>query len=141
MINWKALFKEAERLAIQVHQGQQYGNFPYEYHLEEVIAILTDYGFSPDNPDTAPILVAGWLHDSLEDTELRYDDILNQFGNEVADLVWLVTDESGKNRKEPKQATYAKTRQNEKAIILKLADFAKEQYDEELWSPTDNRIT
>ncbi len=122
MTDWKAQFKTAELMAKQAHQEQQYGNFPYHHHLQEVINVLIEFGVTLNNPETAPILVAAWLHDSLEDTSLTYNLIGYQFGQEVADIVEAVTDEPGKNRKERKALTYAKTRQNEKAIILKLAD-------------------
>ncbi|MEA5536795.1 HD domain-containing protein [Crocosphaera sp. XPORK-15E] len=122
MTNWEAQFKTAELMAIEAHQGQQYGNFLYHHHLQEVVNILIKFGGTLNNPEIAPILIAAWLHDSLEDTSLTYDLILNKFGQEVADIVEAVTDERGKNRKERKALTYIKTRQNEKAIILKLAD-------------------
>ena len=122
MTDWKAQFKTAELMAKEAHQGQRYGNCPYHHHLQAVVNVLIEFGATLNNPETAAILVAAWLHDSLEDSSLTYDLILNQFGQEVADIVEAVTDEPGKNRKERKALTYVKTRQNEKAIILKLVD-------------------
>lgn len=120
--NWAEKFREAQILAREAHQGQRYGAFSYDYHLGEVVQTLMDLGATLDDPETAPILVAAWLHDSLEDTNLDYELIRDRFGEEVAEIVWRVTDEPGQNRKERKAATYLKTRQNEKAIALKLAD-------------------
>ncbi|ACB54461.1 hypothetical protein cce_5115 [Crocosphaera subtropica ATCC 51142] len=122
MTDWEAQFKTAELMALKAHQGEQYGNFPYHHHLQEVVNVLIEFGATLNNPETALILIAAWLHDSVEDTSLTYDLILNRFGQEVADIVEAVTDEPGRNRKERKALTYAKTRKNEKAIILKLAD-------------------
>jgi (p)ppGpp synthase/HD superfamily hydrolase len=71
---------------------------------------------------TAPVLIAAWLHDSLEDTALTRGEVESRFGSGVAELVWRVTDEPGASRKERKVATYQKTRQTEASVILKLAD-------------------
>jgi (p)ppGpp synthase/HD superfamily hydrolase len=122
MVDWEARFEEAQRMALNAHQGQRYGAFSYDYHLGEVVKTLLESGVTLHDPKTAPILVAAWLHDSLEDTNLDYELIRDRFGDEVAELVWRVTDEPGQNRKERKAATYLKTRQDEKAIALKLAD-------------------
>lgn len=116
------LFEQARQLAIAAHGDQAYGNKPYEYHLCAVVDVLKRFGASLDDTDTAPLLIAAWLHDSLEDTSLSRDEVERQFGAEVAELVWRVTDEPGATRKERKPATYRKTRENETAIVLKLAD-------------------
>lgn len=115
-------YNQARELAITSHKNQKYGDKPYEYHLQAVVDVLIRFGAKLDDKTTAPILIAAWLHDSLEDTALTYEQIEVQFGQEVAELVWRVTDESGASRKERKSATYCKTQQNPSAVILKLAD-------------------
>lgn len=87
-----------------------------------MITVLTRFGASLDDEASAPILIAAWLHDCLEDTALRRDEIAARFGAQVADLVWRVTDEAGSSRAERKRATYPKLRASEQAVILKLAD-------------------
>jgi (p)ppGpp synthase/HD superfamily hydrolase len=85
-----------------------------------VAEVLTSFGFSIE---TDPYLMIGaWLHDSIEDTDLTKHEVEAEFGSDVADIVWRVTDEAGGNRKERKARTYPKTRESEDAIILKLAD-------------------
>jgi (p)ppGpp synthase/HD superfamily hydrolase len=118
----KQHFEQARELAIVAHGSQKYGEKPYEHHLQAVVDVLLRFGASLDDETTAPLLLAGWLHDSLEDTALTRTDIETLFGAEVAELVWRVTDEPGATRKERKPATYRKTRKNQAAIILKLAD-------------------
>lgn len=122
MVDWEARFEEAQRMAREAHQGQQYGAFSYDRHLREVVNTLVDFGATLGDSKTAPILVAAWLHDSLEDTSLEFELIEERLGEDVAQIVWRVTDEPGQNRKQRKAATYLKTRQDERAIILKLAD-------------------
>ncbi len=58
---------------------------PYFGHPLEVAAILTDLRL-----DDASIVTA-LLHDTLEDTDATYDDIVRLFGTEIADLVDGVT--------------------------------------------------
>jgi guanosine-3',5'-bis(diphosphate) 3'-pyrophosphohydrolase len=95
---------------------------PYEYHLQAVVDVLLKFGANLETDETAPLLVAAWLHDALEDTALDFQTVSDEFGAEVADIVWRVTDEPGRNRKERKQATYQKTKQSPAAIAVKLAD-------------------
>jgi (p)ppGpp synthase/HD superfamily hydrolase len=68
------------------------------------------------------IQVACILHDSLEDTELSYNDIKRAFGIDIAEIVYAVTDELGRNRKEKKEKTYLKIKGNWKAIAVKICD-------------------
>ena len=62
------------------------------------------------------------MHDVLEDTHLSYNDIKKEFGEDIAELVYAVTDELGRNRKERKEKTYPKIKGNPKAIAVKLCD-------------------
>jgi len=117
MIPHEKLLQEAEMIALLVHKEQTYDTFPYEKHLRDVVDILKRYGFE------GVIIIAGWLHDSIEDTTLTYNKIKDLFGKEVAEIVFAVTDELGRNRKERKEKTYPKIKAcGEKAIAVKLAD-------------------
>ena len=94
-------------------------------HVDRILrgfGVLKRFGASLDDPSTAPLLIAAWLHDTLEDTTLSRAEVEANFGAVVAELVWRVTDEPGATRKERKPATYRKTRENEAAVVLKLAD-------------------
>ncbi len=121
-MNWRELYEQARDVAIEAHGEQRYGDSPYEKHLKAVMEVLERFGGSLEDPELAPLMVAGWLHDVLEDTPIMRDDLKTQFGPEVAELVWRVTDEPGASRDERKPATYRKTKENQHAIILKLAD-------------------
>jgi (p)ppGpp synthase/HD superfamily hydrolase len=116
------LLRQAREVSIAAHGEQRYGTQPYETHLAAVVEILQRFGAKLEDEATAPLLIAGWLHDVLEDTPLMREDLKTQFGPQVAELVWLVTDEPGASREDRKPATYRKTRENELAIVLKLAD-------------------
>lgn len=110
-------YKEARMVSIQAHGNQTYDEiFPYKKHLDDVVDVLKRFGF------TGKYIVAGYLHDIIEDTALSYNKVKRVFGLEVAEMVYCVTDELGRNREEKKAKTLPKTASNPSAIILKLAD-------------------
>ena len=110
-------YKEARMVAVKAHAGQDYdGIFPYEKHLDDVVKVLTYYGYA------GKFIVAGYLHDVIEDGTVSYSDIREYFGAEIAEMVYCVTDELGRNRKERKSKTLPKTSSNKDAVVVKLAD-------------------
>jgi (p)ppGpp synthase/HD superfamily hydrolase len=110
-------YKEARMVSIQAHGNQTYdGIFPYKKHLDDVVDVLKRFGF------TGKYIVAGYLHDIIEDTALSYNKVKKHFGFEVAEMVYCVTDELGRDREEKKRKTLPKTASNSSAIVLKLAD-------------------
>jgi guanosine-3',5'-bis(diphosphate) 3'-pyrophosphohydrolase len=106
----------ARQFALTAHVDQTYGQHPYAYHLDAVVQWLVPFG------DDAQI--AGYLHDTVEDTETTLSDITANFGAHIAECVALVTDETGSNRKERKLKTNAKlaATANSLALIVKAAD-------------------
>jgi (p)ppGpp synthase/HD superfamily hydrolase len=110
-------YKEARMVSIQAHGNQTYDTiYPYHKHLDDVVDVLKRFGFS------GKFIVAGYLHDIIEDTALSYNKVKKYFGLEVAEMVYCVTDELGRDREEKKKKTLPKTASNPDAIILKLAD-------------------
>lgn len=108
----------AKDFASVAHAGQTYEEeMPYDRHLQAVVDTLTLFGVN--NP---VYLCAGYLHDVLEDTRKSYKDVKERFGEEVAELVYAVTNELGRNRKEKAAKTYPKIRSTPGAVVLKLAD-------------------
>lgn len=99
------------------HAGQHYGELDYIEHLKDVSGVLRRYDI-----DDEVILVAGWLHDVVEDTKVGYKYIDKVFGPEVSDVVFRVTNELGKNRREKFQATSPKIAGHVRATTVKLAD-------------------
>ena len=113
----KKLVNEARLVAVKAHSPQSYdAMFPYEKHLDDVVQILKDHGFSNR------FLIAGYLHDVIEDGAVSFSKIRDYFGKPVAEMVFCVTDELGRNRQERKEKTYPKIRSNPDAIVIKLAD-------------------
>lgn len=86
-----SLERDALTVAYLVHAGQRrkYTGEPYITHPIAVAGILKDCGIV--DPE---VIAAAILHDTIEDTSIRYADIYTALGKRVADLVLEVTDVS-----------------------------------------------
>ena len=92
---------------------------PYINHLTEVAALLAE----ATGGDDVVLLLGGLLHDTLEDTDATYEDLVQRFGSEVADLVAVVTDDKSLRKEERKRLQIEKTPgKSRRAKLLKLAD-------------------
>lgn len=76
------IFRAIE-FAAKAHAGQfrKGTNIPYIFHPLGVAKILIEYNCSEE------IILAGMLHDTIEDTPVTIEDIRRAFGEEVARLV------------------------------------------------------
>jgi len=101
------------------HPNQKYGDLPYVYHLYNVVQNVTQYY----DRDTK-MIQAAWMHDVLEDTAVSYFQVDQKFGKDVAELVYAVTDDLGKNRRERKDKTWGRLAEfeNYQGLGLKLCD-------------------
>jgi GTP diphosphokinase / guanosine-3',5'-bis(diphosphate) 3'-diphosphatase len=92
---------------------------PYINHPIAVAAVLADAGHVVDEA----LLVAAVLHDTVEDTETRLDEIAAYFGATVADLVREVSDDKSlpKERRKLIQIEHAASG-SARAKQLKIAD-------------------
>lgn len=130
--------------------NQQYGKLlPYSFHLDAVesqgekfIHLIPDQwvqnqrNFRSREVRLRDVVRYALIsHDTIEDARFTYNDLLEtvnteEFGNYtaavmVADIVYCVTDEKGKNRKERKNAKYyEELKANDLAVFVKLADLA-----------------
>ncbi len=115
------LSTKAIQFALQQHGLQKYGDKPYFFHLQDVLKITQDLSIIYLPEKLHILTAAAALHDVMEDTETNFVQLVDLFGVEVADIVYAVTDELGRNRAERKAKTYPKIKANRLAVLIKLA--------------------
>ncbi|WP_195999276.1 bifunctional (p)ppGpp synthetase/guanosine-3',5'-bis(diphosphate) 3'-pyrophosphohydrolase [Clostridium sp. 1001271B_151109_B4] len=118
------IVNKAFNFAFEAHKEQKReSGEPYIIHPVDVAIILAELGM-----DTSTI-VAGLLHDVIEDTDYTYDDIKNIFSEEVANLVsgvTKITKMEYKSKEEQQADNFRKMllamANDIRVIIIKLAD-------------------
>src|SRR5262245_51957103 len=105
------------------HAGhkRKYTGEPYFNHLEAVAELVRGTG-APDK-----VIAAAYLHDTLEDTDTTFGELINHFGIAVATLVYEMTNaypsRTGINRAERKRKECARLAKCSPAThTIKLAD-------------------
>ena len=119
----EALWKAYE-FGLRYHDGQKrLSGKPYFSHCVAVASTLASWKM-----DTTTI-IAGLLHDTVEDTEATLDDIIENFGNDLGNLVdglTKISEISYSSRKEKQVGNFMKmllsVAQDMRVIIIKFAD-------------------
>jgi GTP diphosphokinase / guanosine-3',5'-bis(diphosphate) 3'-diphosphatase len=118
------LINRAYVYATMMHGSQKrHSGDPYFAHPIEVAGILTEYKLD------ASTIVAGLLHDTIEDTEATRREIAEKFGPQIADLVEGVTklsqleliSEENKQAQNLQKFILAMSR-DVRVLLVKLAD-------------------
>lgn len=112
----------AARFAADKHAGQKRKGLakePYINHLIEVAELIAAASETLD----ANLVMAGLLHDTIEDTDTTAHDLEERFGSDVTSLVLEATDDKSLP-KETRKALQIETapRKSPRAQTLKLAD-------------------
>lgn len=85
-MNGTEMIAAAKLIAKLAHKGQKdKAGMDYFTHPEAVAAML-------DTPEEKTV---GYLHDTVEDTDVTVEEIRSVFGNEIADAVALMTHADG----------------------------------------------
>jgi len=101
------------------HQMRKDGRTPYAAHVFRV-AFTLRHVF---NCEDESVLAAALLHDTIEDTNVDYDELHRAFGRDVADLVAAMTKDM-RLIEETREAAYDAqlAAAGPRAILIKLAD-------------------
>jgi (p)ppGpp synthase/HD superfamily hydrolase len=127
------------------HKYDEY--LPYEFHLRMVVEVFNEFknllpekmytreeevhrGLWETEDDTLNVIeLSCWGHDLIEDTRVSYNDVknkLDRYGYShpyVADIIYALTNEKGKNRKErANEKYYEGIRNTSGAVFVKLCD-------------------
>ena len=96
---WSPFLEAALRYAALAHQDQRRkgSDTPYITHPVQVATILERAGFTDET-----LLAAAMLHDVVEDCDITHDQLREEFGSDVADIVAALserkTDDTGHKR-------------------------------------------
>jgi GTP diphosphokinase / guanosine-3',5'-bis(diphosphate) 3'-diphosphatase len=116
------LFFTALRFSADKHRNQRRkdtANSPYINHPIEVADVLWHVGGIRE----VPTLIAAVLHDTLEDTDTRPQEIQDQFGEAVLRFVMEVTDDKSLPKAERKRLQIeTAAHKSPQAKCIKLAD-------------------
>lgn len=110
----------AIEFAFQAHRNhcRKDTQIPYIVHPIQVGRILYELGCSES------VVLAGFLHDTVEDTEITLEEIRNQFGGVVAGLVAKCSEpdksDTWENRKQQTLETLAD--ESNEVLLVALAD-------------------
>jgi (p)ppGpp synthase/HD superfamily hydrolase len=122
LLDHVSLVTRAAHFAAQKHIGQRRkgtAREPYINHLADVAALLAEHLEEPD----AALVAAGWLHDTVEDTDTEREDLVERFGEDVAALVVEVTDDKSIAKAERKRLQIeTASHKSPRARMLKICD-------------------
>jgi len=109
----EARIQKAIKFAMVAHKGQyrKVGDIPYIWHPIEVANITMQMTHDDD------VIIAGLLHDTVEDTEVTIEDIEREFGPRVRDFVSGETED--KHPELPPSSTWLRRKRES---VLELLD-------------------
>jgi len=118
-------YLKALRFAAEKHKGQLVPGTDWSYtvHLSMVcMEILAAFNQNPNlNGDLA--IQAAILHDTIEDTDVTYEDLQSKFSQNVAEGVLALTKDTTLGKKEQMQDSLKRIKLQPKEIwMVKLAD-------------------
>jgi len=103
--------------ATAAHEGQRRkSGEPFVVHPIEVACILAELKMDSDT------IIAGLLHDTVEDTDVSTEDICERFGSAVSSIVSGVTDGDGRREVDNQRDLLLAMSSEWRVVLVKLAD-------------------
>ncbi|MDR1170785.1 MAG: phosphodiesterase [Prevotellaceae bacterium] len=143
---YQSWINEMEKTGCALHHqtNQEYDeDLPYGFHLKLVASFVTKYGYlvAGNEPDVLILYAAAYLHDSIEDARLSYNDVvklLKKLNEKVLlpegnirtsvetftpEIVYALTNEKGRTRAERANDRYYEgIRKTRFAPFVKMCD-------------------
>lgn len=117
-----AVLTEAYNFAAIKHSNQRRKGLKDIPYINHPIAVTNLLCLTLDILDMS-LLIAAVLHDTIEDTDTSVEEIEQQFGSEVKDLVLEVTDDMSKSKQIRRDAQVEEAPTlSDKAKQIKIAD-------------------
>lgn len=114
---------DAQTFATQKHSGQfRRGGDPYIAHPERVAGHVRRVKGTSKN--ISDIESAAWLHDTLEDTDTSYEELVKEYGENIAKMVYELTSDKQQAKAQGK-TKYLQQKlkgMSNYALVIKLAD-------------------
>ncbi len=110
--------------AISKHElmNHRYGGAPYSLHLEMVVSVANEFIAYIDPEHRLDVVAACWAHDLIEDTGVTLKELEAISNEHIAEIVYRVSNEMGRTRKERNFKTYPKIWGNPLAVYVKCCD-------------------
>lgn len=121
----KSMLKLIKEFAIMSHENvnHKYGSLPYQYHLQMVVEVAEKYIDCVMDIERENVLMACWLHDTIEYCRLTYNDILKVSNQIVAEAVYALSNEKGRTREDrANEKYYQGIKETPYATFIKLCD-------------------
>lgn len=120
------LYRMASRYAegLDIATNHLYDGKPYKIHLDMVEDVCNEFLYLvPDKSHHTLIRASIRCHDLIEDDRASYNDVIENTNKFIADIVYAVSNEKGKNRAERASDKYYEgIRATQYAIFVKLCD-------------------
>lgn len=126
-MDYDVLLKKAEEIATVAHEGQ-FDRCGVEYinHPRTVASYV-------DDPKEK---IIAWLHDTIEDTDVTEADLRPVFGDEITDIVLILTKYPGDEYFD----YIGRVMKNDTAINVKLADLTHNMRPDRIKNPTQKDL-
>jgi (p)ppGpp synthase/HD superfamily hydrolase len=121
------IYQKTIKFAAQKHTDKNQtipgSNLPYVIHLSNVAMEILIAIEKSENFDGKFAVQVALLHDTLEDTDVTFEELENEFGKSVAAAVLALTKNSDLNKNEKMTDSLQRIKQQPKEVwAVKLAD-------------------
>ena len=125
MLDTAPILPKAIKYAVTAHEQtlHRYDGAPYSVHLAMAAHYADMFSYLLPEEKRDYVLSAVWLHDTIEDCRITYNDLKKVFGAEIAEMVFAVTNNRGRTRDERADEDYYRgIRNTPYATFIKLCD-------------------